>query len=252
MRATPSPVIQANVDGHQINVLVDSGSDFSYIRENTAKRLNLPKIVSSPFPADGHQSIKLRLERYEKDRTIAELMTNVYVDDWLTSSDCEDELLGMMARSEEVLQQDSKIAQAWIRGDLCRWKQFVGNKVEEIQGATNPACWHHCPELENRADLLTRGVKASFLMRPKLWLHGAGETCSEISDEELDVSVSDELAVEKETMQNAMLVALSESPLIEYERFSKFEKLLRVTALIIRFVSILKSKAVVPGVLGST
>ncbi|GFO46524.1 transposon tf2-9 polyprotein [Plakobranchus ocellatus] len=40
---------------------------------------------------------------------------------------------------------DSKIAQAWIRGDPCRWKQFVRNRVEEIQSATNPACWHHCP-----------------------------------------------------------------------------------------------------------
>ncbi|GFO46523.1 ankyrin repeat protein [Plakobranchus ocellatus] len=46
-----------------------------------------------------------------------------------------------------------------------------------------------------------------------------------------------------------MLVAPSESPLVEYERFSKFEKLLRVTALIIRFVSNLKSKTLAPGIL---
>ncbi|GFN98536.1 rvt 1 and peptidase a17 and duf1758 domain contai ning protein [Plakobranchus ocellatus] len=31
---------------------------------------------------------------------------------------------------------DSKIAQAWIRGDPSRWKQFVRNRVEEIQSAT--------------------------------------------------------------------------------------------------------------------
>ncbi|GFO42053.1 pao retrotransposon peptidase superfamily [Plakobranchus ocellatus] len=252
--------------------------------------------ASSPFILNA--VIKLHLERYEKDRTIAELMTNLYVDDWLTGSEsaCEDELLGMMARSE-VLQQggfpltkwtsysskvreilhrlfadhdkvvqkilgltwctgedcfkfetapqaskmytkpsllglisrqfdplglltfftvslkivskclENGIAKAWIRGDPCRWKQFVRNRVGEIQSATNPACWHHCPGKENPADLLTRGVKASFLMKSELWLHGPGDTCNEISDEELEVSESDEIALEKETRQNAMLVA---------------------------------------------
>ncbi|GFN85073.1 transposon tf2-6 polyprotein [Plakobranchus ocellatus] len=144
---------------------------------------------------------------------------------------------------------DSKIAQAWIRSDPCRWKQFVRNRVEEIQSAANPACWHHCPGKENPADLLTCGVKASFLMKSELWLHGPGETCSDISDEELEVSESDELAVEEETRLNAMLVAPSGNPLVEYERFSKFEKLLPVTALIIRFVSNLKSKTLAPGIL---
>ncbi|GFN98537.1 retrovirus-related pol polyprotein from transposon 17.6 [Plakobranchus ocellatus] len=86
-------------------------------------------------------------------------------------------------------------------------------------------------------------------MKSELWLHGPDDTGYEISDEELEVSESDEIALEKETRQNAMLVAPSESPLVEYERFSKFEKLLRVTALIIRFVSNLKSKTLAHGIL---
>ncbi|GFN98661.1 hypothetical protein PoB_002516700 [Plakobranchus ocellatus] len=86
-------------------------------------------------------------------------------------------------------------------------------------------------------------------MKSKLWLHGPGDTCYEISDEELEASESDEIVLEKETRQKAMLEAPSESRLVEYERFSKFEKLLRVTALIIRFVSNLKSKTLVPWIL---
>ncbi|GFO46525.1 rvt 1 and peptidase a17 and duf1758 domain contai ning protein [Plakobranchus ocellatus] len=43
-KSTLMQVIQTRVDGHQINILFDSGSDFSYIREDTAKKLNLPKV----------------------------------------------------------------------------------------------------------------------------------------------------------------------------------------------------------------
>ncbi|GFO17393.1 gypsy retrotransposon integrase-like protein 1 [Plakobranchus ocellatus] len=42
--STLMQVIQTHVDGHQINILFYSGTDFSYIREDTAKKLNLPKV----------------------------------------------------------------------------------------------------------------------------------------------------------------------------------------------------------------
>ena len=35
--------------------------------------------------------------------------------------------------------------------------QIAPNRVREIQGLTDPACWSHCPCSENPADLVSRG-----------------------------------------------------------------------------------------------
>jgi hypothetical protein len=40
---------------------------------------------------------------------------------------------------------DSTITLAWIAGSPNRWKQFVSNRVAEIQGLTNHATWRHVP-----------------------------------------------------------------------------------------------------------
>ena len=55
---------------------------------------------------------------------------------------------------------DSTVALAWIRGDASRWKQFVANRVREIQDLTDPSHWRHCPGKDNPADLTTRGILA--------------------------------------------------------------------------------------------
>lgn len=67
---------------------------------------------------------------------------------------------------------DSMVALGWIRGDASRWKQFVANRVQEIQDVTDPMSWRHCPGLLNPADLLTRGVSAAVLMSSPVWLRG--------------------------------------------------------------------------------
>ena len=59
---------------------------------------------------------------------------------------------------------DSMIALSWIQSDPHRWKQFVCNRVTEIQELTNPAQWKHCSRKDNPADLLTRGIEAKTLL----------------------------------------------------------------------------------------
>ena len=60
----------------------------------------------------------------------------------------------------------------WIRSDATQWKQFVRNRVQEIQELTSPDKWRFCPGKENHADLVTRGVKAQELIQSDVWLHG--------------------------------------------------------------------------------
>ena len=65
---------------------------------------------------------------------------------------------------------DSQIALCWIQSKADRWKPFVSNRVREFQGLTDPACWSHCPGSENPADLVSRGLHASDLLKSELWL----------------------------------------------------------------------------------
>ena len=67
---------------------------------------------------------------------------------------------------------DSMIALGWIRGSPQRWKQFVANRVTEIQDLTSVECWSHCRSGDNPADLLTRGVLAETLLTSSLWFRG--------------------------------------------------------------------------------
>ena len=67
---------------------------------------------------------------------------------------------------------DSMIALGWLRGDPNRWKQFVSNRVSEIQKLTDVKNWFHCRSGENPADLLTRGLSAEDLVESPVWING--------------------------------------------------------------------------------
>ena len=67
---------------------------------------------------------------------------------------------------------DSRVALHWIRSSASRWKQFVANRVSEIQALTDPKDWRHCPGAENPADLLTRGLLPAKLVNNTKWWSG--------------------------------------------------------------------------------
>ncbi|XP_035213064.1 uncharacterized protein LOC118186999 [Stegodyphus dumicola] len=48
---------------------------------------------------------------------------------------------------------DSLIVLFWIKGSAKQWKQFVGNRVVEVQEKSDPRSWNHCSGRENPADL---------------------------------------------------------------------------------------------------
>jgi Pao retrotransposon peptidase len=65
---------------------------------------------------------------------------------------------------------DSTITLAWIKGN--NWKQFVANRVNEIQSNTNINNWHHVSTKENPADCASRGIRPSALKDFSLWWQG--------------------------------------------------------------------------------
>ncbi|GBN83642.1 hypothetical protein AVEN_43494-1 [Araneus ventricosus] len=66
---------------------------------------------------------------------------------------------------------DSQITLHWINGDPLHWKEFVRNRVREIQEKTNRHHWNYCKGETNPADKLTRGLSIHVLMQDVVWWH---------------------------------------------------------------------------------
>ena len=136
---------------------------------------------------------------------------------------------------------DSEITLKWIQSDAHKWKQFVRNRVQEIQMLTNPANWKHCPRRENPSDLLTRGLGAEDLMTSRLWKEGPvwltntkTDSAEETNEEQGSENTSDE---EQESQANDIMAAVSTQieNRINFDRFSRLIRAVRVMAWIIRF-----------------
>ena len=68
---------------------------------------------------------------------------------------------------------DSEIALYWIRKDPGKLKQFVANRVKEIQEHTSQEQWRHLPgELNVAADTCSRGCEAATLATMTEWWEG--------------------------------------------------------------------------------
>jgi hypothetical protein len=128
---------------------------------------------------------------------------------------------------------DSMVVLGWIRGDPARWKQFVRNRVDQIQENTNPAQWKHCAGDSNPADLVTRGISAVELVRSKLWLEGPRDLfvhSEDVSSSDFIDSVED-----LECSEVCLSTSTSMQSVFEVERWGSLQKCLRVVAWVLRF-----------------
>lgn len=67
---------------------------------------------------------------------------------------------------------DSTIVLGWLSTPSSQLKQFVRNRVHEIQESTAGHTWSYVPSKENPADLVSRGVKADSISGASLWWSG--------------------------------------------------------------------------------
>ncbi len=153
---------------------------------------------------------------------------------------------------------DSLTVLCWIKHDKV-WKQYVSNRVEEIKLLTNREDWRHCPGLVNPADIPSRGLSGSELATSKLWWNGPPFLLLPESEwpgcpamTSVDAKASEELIKNPPNLVHA-LTASNEaenrndiSKLIDCARFSKLNRLLRVTAYVLRFIRNLKNRVQKP------
>lgn len=119
-------------------------------------------------------------------------------------------------------------------------KTFVSHKVAEIQQLTNVNDWRHVPTNDNPADPLSRGLMPSQLKECSLWWKGPQFLLKPEEEwPKLEMnSKTIEVPEVKAEVHNIMKVESCE--LISL--FSSYRKLIRLTAMILRFYYNLKYK----------
>lgn len=67
---------------------------------------------------------------------------------------------------------DSTIVLGWLNTAPTHLKNFVRNRVHEIQESTGSHTWSYVPSKDNPADLVSRGLKADQISSSSLWWSG--------------------------------------------------------------------------------
>ncbi|XP_052901623.1 uncharacterized protein LOC128309307, partial [Anopheles moucheti] len=136
--------------------------------------------------------------------------------------------------SRTVFWTDSRNVLSWLRSDHRRYNQFVAFRVGELLETTEVEQWRWIPTKMNVADDGTKWTKTPDLSPTSRWFNGpsflwgseslwpGSETTSPDTPEELRPNV---------------LHHTVQEPLINFHRFSKWRRLLRAVAYVVRFVT---------------
>ncbi|XP_031341104.1 uncharacterized protein LOC116169216 [Photinus pyralis] len=137
------------------------------------------------------------------------------------------------------LWSDSSIVLNWLNSPPNRYKTFVANRIATIQEMYPPIHWYHVASEKNPADHISRGMNSSEIIANSLWWYGPNFLSDKNQfwrDRNFAVSI------EKTELKpvSSLAVQVSDSAEQSYElfrRFSSFNKLQRVLAYMLRFLS---------------
>ncbi|XP_040074171.1 uncharacterized protein LOC120846480 [Ixodes scapularis] len=140
---------------------------------------------------------------------------------------------------DNIMWTDSTVALSWVRAGPEKWKPFVKNRVTEILAVTSPDHWRHCLGQDNPANFLTRGLTIYELRDSVIWWKGPNWLCQEPSKwprNAAPLQITSQPEVEKETqvlLENDRAVPT----LFDAGAYNNFQKVLRITAWVIRFAN---------------
>nr|CAI5841455.1 unnamed protein product [Callosobruchus analis] len=157
------------------------------------------------------------------------------------SRKCEQAL--NMVIHEKIYWCDSTITLNWIAGQPNSWKTFVCNRVAEIHELTEQNQWRYVSSEQNPVDLITRGTTPQCLESTKLWWRGPDflMECKESWPNNIVLDPVSNTLEKRKTIDLSFVNVMGQDQDI-FERFSSFKKLIRVTALVLKFVAHLKLK----------
>ncbi|CAK9796733.1 hypothetical protein ANTQUA_LOCUS865 [Anthophora quadrimaculata] len=135
---------------------------------------------------------------------------------------------------------DSTITLAWIKAPPSKWKTFIANRTSAIQEASR-GTWSYVPSEQNPADIISRGVNPSTLLKAKIWWNGPFW----LEENSLDWPCQPTLLAHAVDISDASEVhAMSASVTADdiINRFSSIIKLIRVVAYCLRFINIVRCR----------
>ena len=153
-----------------------------------------------------------------------------------------------------ILWTDSQIVLHWLKSDK-KLPCFVQNRITEIKACDVILDFKYCPTDSNPADLISRGVSSSTLAESSLWWNGPDwlqtghwPICDKFDTRTLvNITTAEELLDRQNTISANVAtcqptIQQGVASVIDINRFSSLLKLLRVTALVQRFIENLKTR----------
>lgn len=139
---------------------------------------------------------------------------------------------------------DSKIALSWISSLPHRWDIYVSNRVAKCQENLDPRHFYHVSGMENPSDCLSRGLLPEQLLSHSLWWHGPPWLCSPISNWPIAPFIPEPCETLPEFKSKTLVSTASDlvKPGLLYnlaQRFSSWNKILRIISYILKFTKIL-------------
>jgi len=118
-------------------------------------------------------------------------------------------------------------------------KQFVRNRIKTIKENSEGAFWRHCPGKENPADLLSRGVMSKDEFQNGIWFQGPSWLSKNKEHWPKQSLILDDISkkVVKEEVKSTQVLLnnTGEGEIIDFQRFSKYNRLIRSVAWVLRF-----------------
>ena len=134
---------------------------------------------------------------------------------------------------------DNTIVLSWLSKLPRTWNTFVANRVANIQEVLPRKYWGHVPTDENPADIASRGATVSQLMGDELYWKGPPWLASDRKNWPHYRSSNVEAPEKREPKVVSTITIMPQ--FIELERFSTLKKLIRVFALVRKFIKALKN-----------
>lgn len=142
--------------------------------------------------------------------------------------------------SRVVLRSDSKIVICWIKRPKPNLPVFVRNRIAEIRKITADTEWFHVGTTENPADLVSRGVLPTELLKSDLWWNGPDFLRSSVDESTDEIVDMNEPPVAFEAM--TVVTASYDSLYTAIQNSSNFRRLQRVFGYVTRFVRNCRAK----------
>jgi len=130
---------------------------------------------------------------------------------------------------------DSTITLSWIKSSPRRWSTFVANRVSAIQDISDTNGWHYVDSASNPADIISRGMPPTLLLKATLWWKGPTWLSREMSEWDIKrLPSNQELPEQKRT---TTIISIKQDSTWLFDKYSSLNRLVQVHGYILRFIN---------------